>query len=200
MHRRIRVVARALLVAALLSSVAGLAQAGGEAGGEITFRLILRGEVIEGDAFTLGINELAEPPTIISPGVRCGPGSEAYTPQFVACEPRTYEFVLEGSTSLPVGTELEYGWARNYGPEGKRQADILYSDTITVTENAQVFTVTYDYGGGSESGGGVLLPDTATRASVDAQPFGVGLLPVGIAAIVVGVFLTSALVRRPAER
>lgn len=167
MHSRIRVVGRALVVAALLSSVAGVARAGGEAGGDITFRLILRGDVIDGDAFTLGVNELAGPPTIISPGVRCGPGSEAYNPQFVACEPGTYEFVLQGSTSLPIGTELEYAWARNYGGEADPQADIIYRDTITVTENAQVFTVVYDYGGGSA------LPDTATPASIDGVPFGI---------------------------
>lgn len=167
MHSRIRVVGRALLVAALISSVAGVARAGGEAGGDITFRLILRGDVIEGDSFTLAVNELVDPPTIISPGVRCGPGSEAYNPEFVPCEPGTYDFVVQGSASLPVGTELEYVWARNYGGEADPQAARIYTDTITVTENAQVFTVVYDYGGGAA------LPDTAMRAPAEVVPFGI---------------------------
>ena len=167
MRSGIRAIGPALLAAALLVGFSGVARAGGEAGGDITFRLILRGDVIDGDAFTLGVNELAEPPTIISPGVRCGPGSEAYNPQFVACEPGTYEVVLQGSTSLPTGTELEYAWARNYGGEANPQADIIYRDTITVTENAQVFTVVYDYRGGAQ------LPNTAMPTSADGVPFGI---------------------------
>lgn len=177
MPSRIRVVGRALLVAAILSSISGLARAGEEAGGAITFRLILRGDVIDGDAFTLSVNELADPPTIISPGVRCGPGSEAYNPQFVPCEPGTFDFVLEASTSLPIGTELEYGWARNHGGETDPQADTIYRDTITVTENAQVLTVVYDYGGST-------LPNTAMPTPADGLPLGaVAVIGAAVAAL-----------------
>lgn len=161
-----RLVARALVVAALLSSFSSLARAGAEPGGDITFRLTLRGDVIDGDTFTLSVIELAEPPTIIGPGARCGPGSEAYNPQFVPCEPRTYEVVISGTASLPIGNQLAYAWARNYGPEGERQADIIYTDTITVTENAQVFTIVYDYGG-------TPLPNTALPATSHSVPLAV---------------------------
>jgi hypothetical protein len=67
MRTRRGVIGSALLAAALVFGGAGLARAGGD----ITFRLILRGDVIEGDSFTLAVNELADPPTIISPGIRC---------------------------------------------------------------------------------------------------------------------------------
>lgn len=192
----------AVLAAALLLSLAGVAQAGEEAGGDITFRLVLRGEVAEGDAFSLGVNELAEPPTIIGTGVRCGPGSEAYNPQFVPCEAGTFEVVIEGTSSLPIGNQLEYAWARIPADAGGHGA-IIYTDTITVTEDAQVFTVTYEYEGASGSDGGA-LPDTATPAAAEAVSPAIGLLPAGIAAliglVVSGVLLRTGIVRRTAER
>lgn len=170
-----------LLVAVLLISFAGLARAGEEAGGDITFRLVLRGEVAEGDAFSLGVNELAEPPTIIGTGVRCGPGSEAYNPQFVPCEAGTFEVVIEGTSSLPIGNQLEYAWARIPADAGGHGA-IIYTDTITVTEDAQVFTVVYDYGGGAQ------LPNTAMPAPTSA--------PLGVLAVIGPVLAALAYARR----
>lgn len=159
-----RTIRPALLAAALVVSLAGVARAGGEAGGDITFRLVLRGDVIEGDAFFLGVGEVADDPTIISPGIRCGPGSELYTSRFVACEPGTYDFVVKPLSNLPIGAELEYGWARIHG-DG--QSTAIYTGTVTVSQNAQVFTVVYDYGGGQP------LPDTGMRAPADWVPLGV---------------------------
>jgi hypothetical protein len=159
-----RMLGPALLAGAILLGAAGVVHAGDTPGGEITFRLVLRGDVIEGDNFSLGVNELTYPADIISPGIRCGPGSEVYNPQFVACEPGSFDFVIPSTTSLPIGTNMEYGWARNYGAEANRQADLLYTDTITVTENAQVFTVVYDYGG---------VPDTAMSRPAPGIPLAI---------------------------
>lgn len=183
MRTRSRVTAPALLAATLLLGGAGVARAGGEAGGDITFRLILRGDVIEGDNFSLAVNDLGPTGLIISPGIRCGPDSQGDMPQgVVACQPGTYDFVLPGMDELPVGTPLEYVWARNYGGEADRRADIIYRDTITITESAQVFTVVYEYPGGS-------MPDTAVGAPVKGDLLStitvlVGLLVLTFAALV----------------
>jgi hypothetical protein len=161
-----RVLAAAWLAAVLLLGAAGVVHAG-DTGGEITFRLVLRGDVIEGDAFSLGVNELGvENPTIISPGVRCGPGSEDYTPAFVACKPGTFEFVVSSTTSLPIGTTLEYAWARIPGAPPAGDDTVIYTDTISVTQHAQVFTVVYDYGGAA-------LPNTATSNSANVVSLGI---------------------------
>lgn len=121
--------------------------------------------MIDGDAFSLAVNELAEPPTIISPGIRCGPGSEDYNPQFVPCKAGSFDFVVPSTASLPVGTELEYVWAR-YRGEQDTVGTVISTDTVTVTQNAQVFTVVYDYGGGAP------LSDTAMSAPADGVPLG----------------------------
>jgi hypothetical protein len=179
MRTRSGVTGAAVLVAVLLLS-AGAAQAGGEAGGDITFRLVLRGDVIDGDNFSLAVNDLGPTGLIISPGVRCGPGSEVYNPGgFVPCQPGAYEFTVPGLEELPVGTELEYVWARNYGSEADRQADVIYRDTVTITENAQVFTVVYEYPGGAQ------LPNTA-------MPTPAGGVPLGALAIIGGVLVALA--------
>jgi len=160
-----RAIGPALLAAAFLITFAGAARAGGEAGGDITFRLTLRGEVVDGDAFTLGIIAI-DNKTIISPGTLCGPGVlEPRAP--LPCGPDSYEFVLEGRDVIPLGTQLEYGWAR---VDGDGEDTILYRGTATVTRNAQVLTLVYDYGGGSQ------LPDTAMRASDQPVPLGLAVV------------------------
>lgn len=157
MRSGIRVVGPAMLAATLFVGVAGVAHAGGEAGGDITFRLILRGNVTAGDAFTLGIMAI-DNKTIISPGVMCGPGVlEPRAP--LPCEPGTYEFVLVGRDVIPIGTEFEYTWARSPN-------EVIYTDTVTVTQNAQVLTVVYEYPGAS-------MPNTAMPAPADGVPFGI---------------------------
>lgn len=188
----------AVLAAALLLSLAGVTHAGGEAGGDITFRLVLRGDVVEGDGFSLAVNPI-DNSLIVSPGFICGPMVlEPRAP--LPCEADSYEFVVTSTDSLPVGTELEYVWARI---PADAPDQIIYTDTITVTEHAQVFTVTYDYGGGSEPDVGALLPDTATSAVPEVVSPAVGLLA-GLAALIgaalMGVLLWTGVVRRTTER
>lgn len=167
-----RVVGPVLLAAALLIGVPGAARAGEEAGGDIIFRLTLRGDVVDGDGFSLGINAI-DNPTIISPGILCEPGSEQVS--LSPCQPGSYEFVLEGRDVIPVGTQLEYTWARS-------PSEVIYTDTVTIMAHDQVLTVVYDYGGGSA------LPDTAVGASVELVPLGIAVV---IASVVVGVASAS---------
>jgi hypothetical protein len=164
-HRRaLRAV---FLAGALLISAVTTVNAGDEAGGDITFRLTLRGEVVDGDGFSLSVNAI-DNPGIISPGILCGPGSEAYNPQFVECRPGSFEFVLEGREDRPVGTELEYIWARNHGESDSRVDTVIYTDRAAVTPNDQILTVVYDYGGTG-------LPDTAIRTSDGPMSVGFAL-------------------------
>lgn len=194
MRIRNRAIGPAMLGAALIVSLGGVARAGGEAGGDITFRLILRGDVVEGDAFSLGVNELAEPPTIIGAGTLCGP--ESLRPEFRRCEPGTYEFVVRSSESFPVGTELEYVWSRTHGEGTDREDTRIYADTVTVTEQAQLFTVVYDYEGGAEPGGDSgNLPDTATGAPVDVVPVGFAVV---VGSVVMALATASRRFRGPA--
>lgn len=165
MLQRVRGLVAALCAALVLTMGVGSATlAGSEAGGDVTFRLVLRGDVVAGDAFSLGVN--ADNGVIISPGIRCGPGSELYTAQFTACTQGTFDFVVDGRGALPVGTELTYTWARIHGESNDT---VIYTDTVTITEIPQVLTVVYDYGGGT-------LPDTAMASSSGAFALGVALL------------------------
>lgn len=152
-----------LAAAVLFVSAVGVTRAG-EPGGDVTFRLTLRGDVAEGDGFSLGVT--ADNGVIISPGIRCGPGSELYTPEFTPCAEGNYDFVVEGRDGMPVGTELTYGWAR-IPAEGNDT--VIYTDTVTVTENDQLITVVYDYGG-------AMLPDTAAPAPSEGFAIGVAVL------------------------
>jgi len=170
-----------------VSAVSGdsilLARATGAAGGSITFRLVLRGTVREGDSFTLAVNDLGPAGLIISPGVRCGPDANVVSGPFVPCAPGTYDFVLPAMDELPVGNPLKYVFVRNHGPETDRQSDTIYQDTITITENAQVFTVVYDYDLGAS------LPDTAM--SVPSRG-----VPLGIVALICSLLAAVAYARR----
>lgn len=182
MYIRSRVLGAATLAVALMVIGGTDAQATQGAGGDIIFRLILHGDVTEGDAFTLSVNELTANPSIISPGTRCGPGSEVYNSTFVPCRSGvSIDFVLLGRNERPIGTRLEYVWTR-YRPQDDTSATI-YSATITVTENAQVFTVVYDYGGGQP------LPNTAMRTPGDN-------LPLGVVAIISSMALGGVVFRR----
>ncbi len=187
MYIRTRALGSAVVAAALLVSLAGVTRAGGEAGGDITFRLTLRGDVVEGDGFTLGIMA-TDNPTIISPGFLCGPGVlEPRAP--LPCEPGSYEFVVEGRDVLPVGTELTYVFAR-ITPEGENIR--IYSDAVTITEHDQNVSVVYDYDLGQETGrdaearGGTQLPDTATGLPADVVPLGIAAL---VGSVAVGVYV-----------
>lgn len=157
-----------LAAVALFVSAVGATRAGSEQGGDITFRLGLRGDVAEGDGFSLAVN--ASNGSIISPGVRCGPGSELYTPEFTPCTEGNYDFVVEGRDGLPIGTELTYTWARIHGPGNDT---VIYTDTVTITENDQLRTVVYDYGR-------AMLPDTAVPARSEAYALGVAVLALAL--------------------
>ena len=166
MRRVLRGLAAALI---LVASTATAVVAGSEPGADVTFRLILRGDVVAGDAFSLAVN--ADNGLIISPGILCGPGSELYTPEFRACAAGAYEFVAEAGSSLPVGTELSYVWARIHGAGIDT---VIHSDTVTVTESAQALTVVYEYAGGT-------LPDTATPAQ--SGPFALAVAAAGVSLV-----------------
>ena len=181
LQRTRRVLAALGAALVFVASAATVSVAGSEPGGNATFRLILRGDVVAGDAFSLAVN--ADNGLIISPGIRCGPGSELYTPAFRACAPGTYEFVVEARSSLPVGTELSYVWARIHG-EGIDT--VIYTDAVTITKSAQTVSVVYDYGG-------VTLPDTA-------MPTQRGPLALGVALVGVSLLLAAGLTRRPIGR
>lgn len=154
----------ALLAAALLVSLTGVVHAGEEAGGDITFRITLRGDVVEGDGFTLSVNDVSSAdPGIIDPGELCGPDVlEPHAPR--PCEPGSYEFVLEDRDVRPIGTRLEYTWARIHGVGEDRRDTIIYTATATVTQSAQVLTVVYGYGGGAQ------LPNTAVDLPFEPGP------------------------------
>ena len=136
----------------------------------MTFRLTLRGNVVAGDAFSLAVT--ADNGVIISPGIRCGPGSELYTEEFTACAEGSYDFVVQGQGDLPIGTELTYTWARI---QGEGTDTVIHTDTVTVTANTQVFTVVYDYGG-------TRLPDTAIASPRLPVALGVALLVTSVLA------------------
>lgn len=163
------------LVLALTAVVAGPAQAGQESGGDVTFRLTLRGDVVADDAFSLAVN--ASNGAIISPGIRCGDGSEGYNLRLVPCQPGSFDFVVEGREGLPLGTELTYLWSRV--PAGTDEFTTIYTETVEITEAHQVIKVVYDYGGSQ-------LPNTAAAGLVDRAPVGSAVL-LGLTIIALGV-------------
>jgi hypothetical protein len=151
--------------------------------GTVTFRLTIRGTPIPTDSFTLGVN--ADSGLIISPGVRCGPGTELYSGTHVPCASGDNDFVVE----VPIGTQLTYTYARfaDYlASGGASGAQILLEGTITVSANPQTVTMVYDYSLGG-------LPNTAMESPASAG----WLLPAGIAIAGGGLLL---LVRRRTTR
>jgi hypothetical protein len=145
----IAVVALALLTA---SPVAG----GGD--GTVTFRLTLRGTPAPTDSFSLAVT--ADNGRIISPGVRCGPGSDLYNDSHVSCTAHDYDFVV----TIPVGTRLTYTYARyvNFLASGGAQgAQRLLEGSITVGEAPQSVTLVHDYSFGSVAGSSTTLPNTS---------------------------------------
>jgi hypothetical protein len=143
--------------------------------GTVTFRLTIRGAPIATDSFTLAVN--ADTGTIISPGVRCGPGSELYNETHVACAPRDYDFSVE----LPVGTELTYTYARyvDYlASGGASGAQRLLQGSIAVASYPQTVTLVYDYSLGA-------LPDTSAEPSEDVTWVPIGVTLVGGSVLVI---------------
>ncbi len=131
----------ALVLASVTPALAG-------SHGDITFRLTILGSAVPSDTFSLGVN--SSDGRIISPGILCGP-MEPNEGQPRPCESRDYDF----SASLPVGTELEYTFARYEHYEGSVEgAEILHTGTVTVTTSPQLVTLVYDYSVST-------LPDTA---------------------------------------
>ena len=173
LHLPIRLIA---IVAVMLLTASPIA-AGGD--GTVTFRLTLRGTPAPTDSFSLAVNVVnADNPRIISPGVRCGPGSDLSNDSHVPCTAQDDDFVV----TIPVGTKLTYTYARyaNFLAPGAAQgAQVLLEGGITVAEAPQLVTLVYDYSLGSVAGSPATLPNTSLELPPD-NGFGViGLAVIG---------------------
>jgi photosystem II stability/assembly factor-like uncharacterized protein len=163
--------------AVLLGSTLGT----GGPGGDITFRLTLRGEVIEGDAFGLAVD--AGNGIAIERRILCGPGGELDTAGAVSCRPGSYELVMEGGDALPAGTVLSYAWART---RAEGSSTVVYRDMVTIAPHSQLRTLVYDYDVGAA------LPNTAVRPPVGSIQLWLLAIVAAAAGAAVG-----ALSRRP---
>lgn len=141
---------------AVILALGGAAQArAGGQDGEIVLRLTLRGPVSSTDTFFAGGSQASDG-RILAHGVVCGPPSDLYNDpaQVRPCEARTYSVTV----SSAVGTTAPIHFSRDTEWDGTADGgQVLYSATVTVTEEPQVYDLVYDYSLGT-------LPDTAVPA------------------------------------
>jgi hypothetical protein len=147
-----------VLVIGLMAGTAAAAPGAHAADGDVTLRLVLRGAVPATDSFTIGINVTSSSLTGLG-GFFCGPPDNAPTEQGPLCSARAFDSELR----LPIGTAIDFTFARNSGDLDAPRTQVLYEGSATVSDAPQTFTVVYDY---SLSGGA--LPDTSLRHP--AQP------------------------------